>query len=105
MGRFEAIRLLSGGVSLDILGWPDGGYRVDNRARRHDGEGPGPTVVRHFKIAASDTPLVVVLGSKAADTDVVLGPDTAPADGVTLAQYSADGREVQRPQRFTPPSA
>ena len=33
---------------------PDGGYRVDNRARR---KAQVPTVARHFKIAASDTPL------------------------------------------------
>ena len=37
-----------------------------------------------------------MLGSRAADTDIALSPDTAPADGITLAQYSADGKEVQR---------
>ena len=90
MGRFEAIRLLSRGVSLEYtVGRTAVTESITARAAQ------APTVARHFKIAASDTPLVVVLGSKADDTDVALGPDTAPADGVTLAQYSADGSEVQ----------
>ena len=98
MGRFEAIRLLSRGVSLEYtVGRTAVTESITARAAQ------APTVARHFKIAASDTPLVVVLGSKADDTDVALGPDTAPADGVTLAQYSADGSEVQD-RRFTQPS-
>ena len=94
MGRFEAIRLLAKGVSLE--------YSVGRTAvaesitaRAGTGEGQAPAVTRHFRIAASDAPLVVVLGSKAGDTDVTLGSDAVPADGVTLAQYSPDGNEVQ----------
>ena len=93
MGRFDAIRLLSKGVSLE--------YSVGRTAvaetitaRAGAGEGQAPSVTRHFRIAASDAPLVVVLGSKASDTNIALS-DTAPADGVTLAQYSADGHEAQ----------
>ena len=100
MGRFEAIRLLSRGVSLEYtVGRTAVTESITARAAQ------APTVARHFKIAASDTPLVVVLGSKADDTDVVLGPDTAPADGVTLAQYSADGTEVQGSSGSRTPSA
>jgi mono/diheme cytochrome c family protein len=95
MGRFDAIRLLSKGVSLE--------YSVGRTAVTESitagvttaSGGQAPTVTRHFRIAASDTPLVVVLGSKASDTDVTLGPDAAPSDGITLAQYLPDGNEVQ----------
>jgi glucose/arabinose dehydrogenase/mono/diheme cytochrome c family protein len=96
LGRFEAIRLLPGGVSLE---YSVGGTAVTEAITARvatTGEGPGPTVARHFKIAASDAPLVVVLGSGAADSNIALSPDTPPADGVTLAQYSADGSEVQQ---------
>jgi mono/diheme cytochrome c family protein len=92
MGRFEAIRLLSQGVSLEYtVGRTAVAESITAAGTR---EGQAPAVRRHFRIAASDTPLVVVLGSKASDTDVTLGRDTVPGDGVTLAQYSPDGTEA-----------
>ena len=94
MGRFDAIRLLSKGVSLEYsIGRTTVAESIT--ARAGTGEAQAPTVMRHFRIAASDAPLVVVLGSKASDTDIVLGPDAVSADGVTLAQYLPDGSEVQ----------
>jgi glucose/arabinose dehydrogenase/mono/diheme cytochrome c family protein len=94
MGRFDAIRLLAKGVSLEYsVGRTSVAESIT--ARAGTGEGQAPAVTRHFRIAASDAPLVVVLGSKAGDTDVTLGSDAVLADGVTLAEYSRDGNEVQ----------
>jgi mono/diheme cytochrome c family protein len=93
MGRFDAIRLLAKGVSLE---YSVGRTAVAESITAHAGTGGQvPTVTRHFRIAASDAPLVVVLGSKANETEVALGPDAVASDGVTLARYSADGNELQ----------
>ena len=94
MGRFNAIRLLHAGVSLE---YSVGRTAVTESitARGGTGDGHGHAVSRRFRIAASDAPMAVVLGSKASDADITLGPDAAPSDGITLAQYLPDGSEAQ----------
>lgn len=87
MGRFDAVRLIKNGVTLE--------YTVERTAIAESvTASSGPTVTRHFRIAASDAPLTVVLGSPAAGTEIALA-GTTPADGITLAQYSPDGTEVR----------
>ena len=93
MGRFDAIRLLPDGASLE---YSVGRTSVtESITARAGADRSAPAVTRQFKMAASDSPVIVVLGTKAADTDFALAPGTSPADGITLAQYSADGHEVQ----------
>jgi mono/diheme cytochrome c family protein len=102
MGRFDAIRFLPHGVSLE---YTVGRTAVAESITAAAGtrEGQAPAVRRHFRVAASDTPLVVILGSKASGTDITLGPDASRPDGVTLAQYLHDGTEVHTGASPIPP--
>ena len=88
MGRFDAVRLSRSGVTLEYTAARTAiAESVSAQAGPH-----GPVVTRRFRVAASDFPLTVVLGSRAGDAEITL-VDSAPADGVTLAQYASDGTE------------
>jgi glucose/arabinose dehydrogenase/mono/diheme cytochrome c family protein len=91
MGRFNAVRLLRDGVSFEYTA---AGAAVTESIGARLWLAIGPVITRRFKIGPSDVPLLVVLGSRAADTTVVLSADIAPSNGITLAEYSSAGTEI-----------
>jgi mono/diheme cytochrome c family protein len=97
LGRFRAVRLLRDGVSVDYsVAGTEITESIDADSRAIGSErSSAAAVTRRFRIGPSDAPLLVVLGTKSADTNLALSPQTAPADGVTIAQYSADGTEAE----------
>ena len=87
LGRFNAVRVAADGA---ILEYSVGGVAVEESVRV---SGPA-SVTRRFRIDAAAAPMLVVLGSKTADTTVALAPGVPAASGVTLAQYSVAGDEI-----------
>ena len=90
LGRFNAVRLAPDGAVLE--------YVVAGVAVRESVRASAPSSVsRDFRIDAAAAPMLIVLGTKTADTAVALGPGLAASAGVTLAQYTAAGEEMTSP--------
>lgn len=75
LGRFTAVRLTADGAVLE--------YRVAGTAVREwitaAAPGGNPTVERHFEVAASTSPLLLILGYKTTGAAVALCASTGPA--------------------------
>jgi glucose/arabinose dehydrogenase/mono/diheme cytochrome c family protein len=74
MGRFDALRLVRGGV---VLEYTAGGAKVRDWTTVTEQNGH-PVIERHLNIGASSKPSRIVLGTKSAETTISLG--LAPRD-------------------------
>ena len=87
LGRFNAVRLAADGAVLE--------YTVSGVAVRESVRASPPSsVIRQFRIEAAAAPMLIVLGSKTSETAVALAGGLPPSAGVTLAQYTAAGEEI-----------